>query len=310
MATNPVIAERRNVKRGNGLYDLRLVRAGGTSLTIEVVQSYFFDFVPNEVNHNITWSDQERAEFLGQWRAQIPSTWNKANHVTINGHAVSIVFISNIMNAPAGTQWQVRVYKLKNASSSRQSSVWRDGFAGNYDAALDSNDWRVRKLHGQNTQTGLIHEFGHTIGNGDEYKSSSAHVNDRPSVMNSGATVRDRHLAHFVSWARPYIENLTVETPMSDEDHALPGFLNRSRAATADSEVDSVREWKEGIQPDNGVVWEVLRRGSHEPVPVDEADPADFENLEIVFEGIAGATGPLTWFPQSAEAVEALFEGS
>lgn len=310
MATRAVIAERLNVSRGNGLYDLRLVRDRGNALAIEVVQSFFFDFVANETNSSIKWSAAERAEFLEKWRAQIPATWNKPSHVTVKGHSVSIRFISNIRDAAAGTQWQVRVYKLKSATSRRQSSVWRDQFEGKYDAALDSNDWRIKKLHGQRSQTGLIHDFGHMIGNSDEYKKTSAHLEDRPSVMNSGDTVRDRHLAHFVAWARPHIEKLTGGSVMTEQDRDLPAFLVEGLRLSAEQEMDAVREWKEGLGPEDVVLWEVRWRGSHEPVPAEETDAGDFAKLEVVFEALGPSTGSWTWLPQSAEALDALAVGS
>lgn len=305
MATNPVIAERRNATHGvNGFYDIRLLRAGGNALTIEVSHSIFFNFRPNETNPQITWSTPERAAFIRQFQTQITATWDQANHITIKGHPVSIRFVSDIRNSATGSDWRIRVFKLKSSSSSRQSSVGRGGVS---DADLDSNDGRRKILGNQNTQTGIIHEFGHMIGLPDEYRSGP-NVNDRPSVMNHGSTVRNRHLAHLVNWARPFINSL--EERMSDDQEALPSFLSADRPPTVEAELKAVRDWKGNLAPQDVVLWEVRSRDTKKPIPVDEVDPADFKKLEIVFEKFPRASTSLVWQPRSARAIIALFEGS
>jgi hypothetical protein len=39
------------------------------------------------------------------------------------------------------------------------------------------------------------HEFGHALGNPDEYVAGSPHLSDAPSTMNVGNQIRERHLA-------------------------------------------------------------------------------------------------------------------
>jgi hypothetical protein len=308
MATNPVLAARRNVSSGdNGHYDIRLLELGVDALTIEVSQSIFFDFRPNELDSNIKWTADEREAFTDQFREQVADTWNQPDHVTIKGHSVSVRFTFEFRESASGSQWHIRVFKLKPGGD-RLSAVSRGGVS---DADLDSNDGRRKNLGAETTQTGIIHEFGHMIGLPDEYKGTSPHLKDRPSIMNWGSTVRERHLAHFVAWARPHINRLPAKgATMAEGKQGLPSFLVPGLKHDSAEVPEAVRNWKDGLVPGETVLWEVRRRDTHTPIPIEEVKPSDFDTLEIVFERIPGASEPVVWRPGSAEAVEALLEGS
>lgn len=205
----PVIAEQSDVTHGvSGFYSLRLLRQGPTSLVIEVALSIYFDFVANDADASITWTQAERDAFTNEWQRQVPGAWNQDAHTSYGGYDISLIFTCDIRTAAAATQWQARVMKLEDRNTFRTSAVWRNGYAGGYDAKFDSNDDLKKALLGDGTQTAMIHEFGHMIGNPDEYKSGSAHYADKESIMNIGSAVRDRHLEHLVDWAKPHIDAL------------------------------------------------------------------------------------------------------
>lgn len=305
-----VIAENRNVRFGsNGYCDLTLVQTGQSTFRVDVGHSIFFEFAPNESNSDIDWSEDELVFFKGEWLRQIAETWNAGPKFAHAQHEISVQFLSAIRDRPDDTQWQVRVFKLRSSSSSRQSSVYRDRFPGRFDAALDSNDWRFKRI-GNGTQTGLIHEFGHMIGLADEYKRSSRHASDRASVMNQGSTVRERHLAQIVSWAKAHIDRHIGGSGMHDGDTALPVFLRGAVAPNAVAELEAVEEWKETLGPDDVVLFDFRDAESGLPIAVDQVDPANYKTIEVVFELVpGGSAGPHIWRPLSAEALEMLLSG-
>lgn len=63
---------------------------------------------------------------------------------------------------------------------------------------------------------------------------------------------------------------------------------------SAEQEMDAVREWKEGLGPEDVVLWEVRWRGSHEPVPAEETDAGDFAKLKLCSKrsGLQPGAGP------------------
>ena len=272
-------------------------------MTIGIDLSFFFDFRPNEVDPEITWNDEQRELFAREFQTQIPNAWNVANHVVVEGQSVSVRFATRIVPDENDAQWRIRVYKLKSSASSRQSSVGRGGAS---DGDLDSNDGRRKRLGNESTQTGIIHEFGHMIGLADEYGDDTSHVGDRPSIMNWGSTVRERHLAHLVDWARPHIEPEGISA-VSFKRVGAPHFLAMVNEV---QEIGAIRAWKRSLSRGDVVIWEFRRRDDHSPVPVDEVDPKAFDEIEVVFERIGEITEPIVWQPQSAQAVEALIEGS
>lgn len=308
-SSSTVIAEERDVRHGgNGFYSLRLRSTGPNALRIEVDMSIYFDFVANTGNPAITWTQSEKDAFAREWRRQVSAVWDHATYIRYRDYDLSLIFNFDIRTAAADTQWQAQVMKLKDRSAFRTSAVCRGCYAGGSDARFDSND-DMRKPIGNRTQTAMIHEFGHMIGKGDEYKSTSAHYGDKTSIMNIGSAVRDRHLQHFIEWAEPHIDRLPRDTRHRTE--RMTSMAIQHILASADSiaaEIAAAQGWRDDLGPDEKAHFTLRHRETHEPVAVDEVLLDEFAQLEVVFlpsdeEDGRGAV----WQPKSREALEILF---
>jgi hypothetical protein len=306
--TEAVLAESRLQSFGkNGRYDLRLLRIAPGRLVVEVCHDLHFGFAPNERDPDIDWTDEESSGFRDTWRSQISETWDTPDHVVIEGENISVRFVSRFSASTADVHFRVQVFKLKDRTQWRGSAVCRGCYDGRFDAELDSNDDKTRRLGGQRTQTAIKHEFGHMIGLPDEYRRGSEHRNDKASVMNYGTTIRRRHLEHFVEWARPHVEGLGRHAMTKDDVRSLPDFLDRTKdAATV---ADAVRNWKDQLAADEVVIFSARSVETGQAIPVDEVDPEDFAGLEVVFEMLGGRRVDEVWSPPSQEALEALLEG-
>ncbi len=105
----------------------------------------------------------------------------------------------DIKRVASGEHWNVNVKKISPTAFERSNIVWNARKIN-----LDTNDFKARNnclgvLRVCHTQIPVAHEFGHAVGNtavlnrGDEYRSSSPHVNDHASIMNAGSQLRSRH---------------------------------------------------------------------------------------------------------------------
>ncbi|OKS86988.1 hypothetical protein [Mucilaginibacter polytrichastri] len=97
--------------------------------------------------------------------------------------------------------WDVNATKIPRGSFEQSFIIWETR-----KISLDSEDTvsTLKKFSRPKNyyQRGVVHEYGHTIGNipytagrhGDEYLNSSPYLHDFPSIMNVGEQVRKRHL--------------------------------------------------------------------------------------------------------------------
>jgi hypothetical protein len=304
--SGPIIAEQSNVRYGsNGYYDIRLRRQGDQAMLIEVALSLFFDFIPNGADPNVTWLQQERDSFTQEWLKQIPATWDQRDHTSHGGYGISLAFICDVREAAGETQWQAHVMKLKSRNAFRTSAVCRGCYARNYDAKLDSNDDLLKP--GGRRQTAMIHEFGHMLGLSDEYASGSSHYADKNSVMNLGTELRERHLKHFVDWAKTHIDDAANGSePRSEKQRGMRTLRHIAEARTADEEIEAVRAWRDGGGPEEGVHFVVRRRGTQEDIPMEEISFDDYENLEVEFSS-AEEGEVFVWEPKARDSLEMFF---
>ena len=305
MALNPILANKRDVKHGsNGFYDLRLVRFGDNALTIEVALSIFLDFVPNDRDPSVTWGDGEPDAFVDEWRRQVAGKWDRAGYVNYRGHDISLGFKLDVRTKAKDSQWQARVFKMGDDSVFRPSAVGRGAYKGKYDAEFDSNDDVIKP---GTEQTALVHEFGHMIGNADEYVTRSDHFADTASIMHHGGTVRDRHLDHFVSWAKPHVDSLLEGAAKPKKKKKGPGLMSLTEGI-AGVELIAVQAWQDNRDHGDGAQFKIRRRDTKEPVPIGEVRIEDYAALEVVFaDADGGPGGAAVWQPRSAEALQAVF---
>jgi hypothetical protein len=305
MAVAP-LAGKRDVKQGsNGFYDLQLVRSGDTALTIEVTLSIFLDFVPNDRDPSVVWVDGEPNAFIDEWRRQIAGTWDRASYVNYRGQDLSLSFRLDLRDKAKDSQWQARVYKMGDDSLFRPSAVGRGAYKGKYDAEFDSNDDVIKP---GTEQTAFVHEFGHMIGNADEYVTKSDHFADTASIMHHGGTVRDRHLDHFVSWAKPHVDALLEGTAKPKKK--APGMMLHALAegGVSSLELMAVQAWRDARDHGDGAQFTVRRRDSKDPVPIAAIRLQDYAKLEVVFADPDGGPGGAgVWQPRSPEALQAIF---
>ena len=90
----------------------------------------------------------------------------------------------------------------------------------------------------------------------------------------------------------------------------MPDFLSSAFAMTGGDEALAVSEWKSRLTPDEVLIFEVRRRDTQDPVPVEQVDPKDFEKLEVLFKRMPGSSEPVLWKPGSEDALLKLLQGS
>lgn len=127
---------------------------------------------------------------MKNWESEIQKAWGDRTLITLSKvNKVTLNFEFQIQEGGwMFDHWEITVIKIKPGSF-RTSYVVPS--AGN--VMLDSEDLTpVSKAAGY-TQRGAVHEFGHMLGLEDEYRASSPHSADIPSVMHSSETLRLRH---------------------------------------------------------------------------------------------------------------------
>jgi hypothetical protein len=170
------------------------------------------------------WTYIEKKQFHNQVDGLIWGNWGSKFDLKVTGSSdfatqhVDSVFTVNfdikwVLN---GEHWTVNATKITPGSQITSSLSW-----GSRCINLDTED--VVKRHFADAgvssyQYPVVHEFGHGTGNsiyastgmhGDEYKSSSVYYIDKPSVMNHGNELRQRHLDYLLSQLNQMLSNTT-----------------------------------------------------------------------------------------------------
>lgn len=153
------------------------------------------------------WTLPEKRDFHHRADAAIWNTWSNRARLVVTGqsdfakrfHKKSLTIKFDIRWVTAHPHWHVNVTKIRKGIQKTSSTVF---FKETMD--LDSEDVTTKWICGGDprwcrSQTGVAHEFGHSIGNidlskhGDEYHALSRYYLDRSSIMNAGHVVRKRH---------------------------------------------------------------------------------------------------------------------
>ncbi len=114
--------------------------------------------------------------------------------------------------------WTVTVKKIDKGDFLRSAVLWNKR-----EIKLDSNDLNFvcKRSSGKQKiyQRGLLHEFGHVIGNtvkikgmhGDEYNKTSPYFNDIRSIMHSAEEIRGRHIDYILKILNSWIPKTFFE---------------------------------------------------------------------------------------------------
>jgi hypothetical protein len=169
------------------------------------------------------WTPAEKSSFHKKADHSIWNAWsNKAKLKvtgtakfarTFNGKGLPINL--DIRRVTAKHHWLVNVTKVPTGAFVTSSVRWNSRQIN-----LDTNDFATRKFSHSTVprktqQVPVAHEFGHAAGNtsvlnrGDEYKSTSPHVNDQGSILHSGNQLRARHFLTILEEMNKMIPNCT-----------------------------------------------------------------------------------------------------
>ncbi|PKH49303.1 hypothetical protein CXF68_00750 [Tenacibaculum sp. Bg11-29] len=104
-------------------------------------------------------------------------------------------FLSSFDELNIGEHWEIYVLKIKRGE-------FEQSFVNSYfgRVQLDSEDLTPSLKSVDIYQRGAVHEFGHMLGLDDEYITSSKHIDDLNSIMNSGEVTRIRHDSSCLKW--------------------------------------------------------------------------------------------------------------
>lgn len=177
----------------NDAYDLALYQMSDGSYELELFMKVQFFFVDGKGGE---WTAVERSHFMRDWKTAVIGAWSTRNlYVTKAGKSVSLTIRLEMQDGGfMFDHWEIEVEKI--AGSRQVSHVNRREKT----ASLDSGDLVYRLKTPHLGQVPAVHEFGHMLGNPDEYKNRSSFRNDQASLMHSGSEVRPRHLDGPRSW--------------------------------------------------------------------------------------------------------------
>lgn len=185
-----------NTESSNNTYDLYLTENIVGNLTLIIFMKIAFVF-QNNGNHR--WNSIEKSEFEKKFKVAVSNVWGnrKLKQLPKGKIVYADVRIESVKNSWTSTKhWKVYVKKI-NKGGFVQSSV--NQFRRT--VSLDSEDVNSRTFPNKQSQRGVVHEFGHMLGLGDEHLVSSKHKSDISSIMNNGETLRDRHdTSIFSTW--------------------------------------------------------------------------------------------------------------
>jgi hypothetical protein len=180
------------VRGVNDAFDLYLVRLKNNDFKLIVFMKVQFFFVDGDAGE---WNDAEKNTFVAKWKSAIQAKWGGRIIKTLkSGQKVGIEFrFKTQIGGWMLDHWEVTVEKVSKFALSSVNPL-----KGN--VSLDSLDLRLTRKIGSIFQRGVVHEFGHMLGLGDEYHKNSLFNKDYKSVMNSGERVLKRHDAPYMVW--------------------------------------------------------------------------------------------------------------
>lgn len=178
--------------------------------------------------HKLFYLEKWKEEFKYRAKNIIEEHWNEPNFFLLK--LVLIGEETDFYRKNKMTIWTVRFqidWVLENAhwdvmlsyNPIRSSVNW-----GKRLIKIDRLDTNIKRTGTYTRQIGLLHEFGHTIGNssyaisrqrkilhGDEYNKVSPYYLDEKSIMNIGNELRFRHIDYILLELETMIPNVKFE---------------------------------------------------------------------------------------------------
>lgn len=143
-----------------------------------------------------------RAAWSGKFVLEVAGTSEFATY--FKGKTFSVHF--DVDPRKVGNHWTVFAIKIPKGGSNGSKVNW-----SKQEITLDTEDLQpADKGAGDGVEMDVAaHEFGHAIGQPDEYKATSAFKAHRKSIMNRGNQVKKRHAAHLVKELNKMIPDTT-----------------------------------------------------------------------------------------------------
>ncbi|MDE1208366.1 hypothetical protein [Tenacibaculum larymnensis] len=191
----------------NNAFGLCLVKnpLGDYILIVYMKLQFFF-----ENNGNLAWNNSDKTKFIQKFESAISQKWGDMRVIKSLSQGKRVFldfrFLSVYDQWSIGEHWEIYIQKIKKGGF-EQSYV--NSFFGT--THLDSEDLRPSLKSDNIYQRGAVHEFGHMLGLNDEYITSSKHVDDLHSIMNSGEITRIRHHSSYIKWLNEILKEKGIK---------------------------------------------------------------------------------------------------
>lgn len=202
----------------NNAYDLYLIQ-NDCSNNYYLIIYMDLQFIFKDTRDN-EWSNYEKTTFVEEFKKEIQDVWGGKLIKTLEDGCLvynEIRFNTWIGGYSRNEHWEINVKKIEEGSFSISSVN-----AITNHVQLDSEDLIPTNKGHSSMQRGVVHEFGHMLGLGDEYKQGDF-VEDYSSIMNLGESLRDRHRP-YMNWLEDTVENHLQDSSLKK---AKKGFKNQ-----------------------------------------------------------------------------------
>jgi peptidoglycan hydrolase-like protein with peptidoglycan-binding domain len=149
------------------------------------------------------WTSKEKKDFHKETEKIIRKAWGGKFVLDVSGSSDFAKFFAgkpftvffDVDPRKKGKHWTANVIKIPKGSSNTSKVNW-----SKQEITLDTEDLQpADKGAGGGVKMDVAaHEFGHAIGQPDEYKDTSSHKHHKKSIMNRGNEVKKRHAKHLV----------------------------------------------------------------------------------------------------------------
>lgn len=174
----------------------------------------YWDYVYKTKGKVKKWTKQEKKDFHTETEKIIRKAWGgkfvlEASGTSdfakyFKGKTFTVYF--DVDPRKKGKHWTANVTKIPKGGSNVSKVKWSSQVI-----ILDSEDLQpADKGAGGGVKMDVAaHEFGHTLGQPDEYKASNAFHSHKKSIMNLGNEVKKRHAKHLVEELSKMIPDTT-----------------------------------------------------------------------------------------------------